>query len=134
MFIMASKRGKIGSQFVNNVDMNKVCNDFLAFYYNTWRTNVPQLIASPIWKPHSKINIDGSQLTPQQTIQFHQNLQGAHFEKISHQFVPDGSRRMDIMVKGRVSKNGHTKIFVQCFALVELKGSYFIKSTQFYFI
>ena len=125
---------KSGDQFVNKTDMNKICNDFLNFYYNTWRLNVQQLITSPIWKPHSKINIEGRAMPPHEAVQFHQNFQGAVFEKISHQFVPDGSRRLDIMVKGRISKGGHSKIFVQCFALVELKGSFFIKSTQFYFI
>ena len=131
---MANRMKKSGDQFVNKVDMGKTCDDFLIFYYNTWRLNVQQLITSPIWKQNTKINLEGRSLTPQETVQFHQNFQGAIFEKISHQFVPDGSRRLDIMVKGRITKGNQSKFFVQSFALVELKGTFYIKSTQFYFI
>jgi hypothetical protein len=129
-----SQKKTSGDQFVNKVDMKQVCNNFLKFYYNTWSTNVPQLVSSPIWKHHTKININGNSVTPQQAVQFHQNFQGAVFDSFSHQFIPDGSRRLDILVKGRISKSGHSKVFVQSFALVELKGNFFIKSTQFYFI
>ena len=131
---MASKRGKNGSQFVNNVDINKVCNDFLHFYYKNWMENVDLLFKNQIWKPFTKINIDDKSLTPQQTIQFHKNLQGGIFERISYQFVPDGSRRLDIMVKGKITKSGITKFIIQSFALVEIKGNFYLKYTQIYFI
>lgn len=129
-----SESKKKGNQFLNKVDMSKISNDFIISYYNTWKNDVHKLVTSPIWKTNTKVNLDGKNLTPQETVYFHQNLQNAHFENIHHQYVSDGSRRLDIMVKGKVSKGGHYKIFVQTFALVELKGTFYIKSTQFFFI
>lgn len=131
---MASKRGKKGSQFVNNVDMEKVCSNFLVFYYKNWMVNVDLLFKNPIWKPFTKINIDGKSMSPQDTIRFHKNLQGGKFEKISYQFVPDGSRRLDIMMKGKITKSGISKFIIQSFALIEIKGQFYLKSTQIYFI
>ena len=132
---MASgRKKKSGDQFVNNVDMNQICNNFIEFYYKNWMTNVRGLVQSPIWKPYTKVNVDGTSLLPQQTVQYLTNLQGSKFELISKQFVPDGSRRLDIMIKGKITKNSITKFIIQSFALIEIKGQFYLKSTQIYFI
>jgi len=130
---MAKKITK-GDQFVNKADLGKVTDDFIKFYYSNWMMNVNALFAHPMWKNYTYINVEGSKLNPQQTIQYHKGFQGSHFQMEGYQFVPDGSRRVDIMVKGKMTKGGITKTLVQTFALVEVKGSFYLKSTQIYFI
>ena len=130
---MAKKITK-GDQFVNKANLSKICEDFTKFYYNTWVTDVSKLFTNKIWKSYTFINVEGTKLTPQQTVEYHKKFQGSRFEMIGYQFVPDGSRRIDILSKGRMTKYGITKILVQTFALIEIKGSFYLKSSQIYFI
>jgi len=129
-----SKKVTKGDQFVNKANLGKVTDDFIKFYYNNWMTNVNALFAHPMWKNYTFINVEGSKLTPQQTIQYHKGFEKCHFQMGGYQFVPDGSRRVDIMAKGKMTKGGITKTLVQTFALIEVKGSFYLKSTQIYFI
>lgn len=131
---MSMKKRTKGDQFVNKVDMNKICIDFITFYYTTLQNNCDELLNSPLWKPYTKMNIDGMSCNFDLIVKFHKNLVGSNIEIISHQFVPDGSRRLDIMVKGKITKNYENKMFVQSFALIEYKKTFFIKLIQFYFI
>lgn len=129
-----SKKPTKGDQFINKNDLNKITNDFINFYYKNWMENTNILFANPIWKPYTKINVDGVSLNPQQTVQFHKNLEKGSFKLDKYQFVPDGSRRIDIMVKGVMTKKGISKNIVQVFALVEVKKQFYLKSMQIFII
>jgi len=130
---MAKKLTK-GDQFINKANLSKITDDFIRFYYNTWVTDVSRLFTNKIWKSYTYINVDGKKLTPEQTVSFHKKFQGCHFQMVSYQFVPDGSRRIDILSKGKMTKGGITKFIIQTFALIEIKGNFYLKSTQIYFI
>ena len=123
-----------GDQFVNTANLKKVTNDFIKFYYSNLITNVDALLSHPMWKSFTFINVEGSKLSPKQTIQYYKGFEGSHYQIEGYQFVPDGSRRVDIMAKGKMTKGGITKTLVQTFALIEVKGSFYLKSTQIYFI
>lgn len=123
-----------GDQFVNKVDLNKITLDFITFYYNTWINNVDKLFSHQMWKSYTVINIEGTKLNPHDTVQYFKRFQGATFSVESYQFAPDGSRRLDIMVKGIMTQSGITKTLVQTFALIEIKGEFYLKSTQIYFV
>lgn len=123
-----------GEQFVNKVDLNKITSDFINFYYNCWITNVDALFAHQIWCAYTVVNIEGTKLNPQETVQYFKKFQGAQFKLDSYQFAPGGSRRIDIMSKGKMTMSGITKTIIQTFALIELKDTFKLKSTQIYFV
>ncbi|ADO67510.1 hypothetical protein crov476 [Cafeteria roenbergensis virus] len=131
--IKRSKQTK-GDQFVNKVDLKKITHDFITFYYNTWINDVNKLFSHPMWKSYTIINIEGTKLNPLETVQYFKRFEGATFSIENYQYAPDGSRRIDIMSKGIMTQSGITKTLVQTFALIEIKGDFYLKSTQIYFV
>lgn len=124
------KKPNNGEQLVNKKDLNLICTEFINFYYKKITENLDELFNNNLWKSYSIVNLDGCNLEHLDFINFCNNFLGKEINILSYQFVPDGSRRLDIMVKCSVDEN----IFVQNFALVEVKENFYIKSTQIYFI
>lgn len=134
---MSTRKVTNGDQLVNKInkiDLEKICNNFINNYYNFWVTDVNKLLTSKMWKSFTKFCIEGKNVTPEEAIVFHQKLSGCKFKLLNKQFIPDGSRRLDIMVKGLFFKNQLNQGIVQTFALVEIKDTFYIKSTQIFLI
>lgn len=131
---MAARKTTSGDQFVNKVDLNQICNNFITNYYNFWVTDINKLLSSDMWKPHTKFSIEGKNVSAQEAVLFHHKLTGCTFKLLNKQFIPDGSRRLDIMVKGLFTKNNLSQQLVQTFALIEVRGTFYIKSTQIFLI
>lgn len=131
---MAARIKTSGDQFVNKVNLDEFCNNFINNYYSFWVTDVNKLLGSDMWKYYTKFSIEGKIVSSQEAVLFHKRLSDCTFKLLNKQYIPDGSRRMDIMVKGQFSKNGLSQIIVQTFALIEVKGKFTIKSTQIFLI
>jgi len=123
-----------GEQIVNKLDLNKVVIDFIKFFFESWTSDVNKIISSDMIKQHTKINIDSQILNIQQFFQFLKTFEHSHFHLDKFQFVPDGARRIDINIKVNITKNSISKFFIINIALVEIKGQFYIKYIQAFFI
>lgn len=123
-----------GEQLVNKVDLNKITIDFIKFYYGKWMESCDDIIASNMFKPNTKINIDGKTFNLPEFYSFLKTFEKSNYRMESYQFVPDGGRRVDIMTKGILTKDSIKKTMIQNIALIECRGGFYIRSTQIYFI
>ena len=117
-------------QTLETVDIKQVVNNFITFYYKSWMEDVVKLLSSPLWKEYTIFNFNDKKLSSEEIIKFHEELKGNQFELISCQFIPDGSRRIDILITGKIFNDKHSKVIVQTFALLEIKKDFYIKSSQ----
>lgn len=123
-----------GDQVVNKADLNQIKDQFINFYYQNWFSNVASLFQSPIWKSYTKMMVDNVTLNPHQIINWHTNLSKGNFKIDRSQFIPDGGRRMDIMVQGTMTLAHESKKMIQNFVIIENGGKWWIKSILVYFI
>ena len=120
----------IMSKKINFEDITKV---FVNFYYENWMKNCDALFSSCLWKHFTKFQVNNIEIPLEQIKLWHQNLSDSSFELIRYQYVIDGSRRIDLMVQAKISKNNVTKNLNQHFSLLEHSGQWWIKSNMIYF-
>jgi hypothetical protein len=129
-----------GDQLTNKADLNKVTNDFIKYYYTKWIENLDELFSSGIFTPKTFYNVNGEQLDNESIIAFHNSFCESKINIDSSQFNPDGSRRIDILVKGHFisimeeTEEDVIQHFVQTFGIIENKGFFFIKNSNFIFL
>ena len=126
-----------GDQLTNKADLNKITNDFTEYYYTKWMENLDDLFSSGIFTSKTFYNVNGEQLDNEAIIAFHNTFIGYKINIDTIQFNPDGSRRIDILVKGHfisVESPEEPQHFVQTFGIIENKGNFFIKNSNFLFL
>jgi len=123
-----------GDQVVNKVNLDVIKDQFMNFYYQNWFSDVTILFQSPIWKPYTKMMVNNVSMNSTEIIRWHTLFCKGHFKIEKSQYVPDGSRRMDIMVQGALTVGSETKIMIQNFVIIENGGKWWIKSILIFFI
>jgi len=129
-----------GDQLTNKADLNKITNDFIEYYYTKWMENLDELFSSGIFTPKTFYNVNGEHLDNESIIAFHNSFCESKINIDSSQFNPDGSRRIDILVKGHFvsiveeTEEDVIQHFVQTFGIIENKGFFFIKNSNFIFL
>ena len=131
---MASEKNTSGLQFVNVADLGKVCEEFINFYYGN--INSPDtLFESGIFTPKTIFNVNGDIIDNDKIIEFITSISHFTFTINHFQLIPDGSRRMDILVKALYTDTeGNEQHFTQTFGLIERKGSFFVKNSNIMFL
>jgi len=123
-----------GDQVVNKVDLNLIKEQFISFYYQNWFSNVSGLFQSPIWKSYTKMMVDNVEMNSHQIVSWHNTFSKGGFKIDRSQFIPDGARRMDIMVQGTMTLGTESRKMIQNFVILENGGNWWIKSILVYFI
>jgi hypothetical protein len=117
----------------SKINFEEITRVFVNFYYENWMKNCPNLFSSCLWKHFTKMKVDNVELGITDIKSWHENFKDASFELIRYQYVLDGTRRIELMVQGKISKNNLTKIINQNFSLLEHSGQWWIKSILIFF-
>lgn len=122
-----------GDQFVNKADLSTVCKEFIDFYYSN--LNTPDtLFSSGIFTPKTIFNVNGEIIDNDKIVAFITSSSSYVFNVNHFQLNPDGSRRMDILVKASYKNLDGEQHFIQTFGLIECKKSFFIKNSHIIFL
>jgi len=106
-----------GTNIVNKIDYKKLVNEFLTFFYSSWKDkniNITKIINEHTRFLHQKNIYKGEDVI---RLLFSTNQNTINFEIVHTDALEDGSRKIQIMVLGFVEQNGIKYRLAQDFTL-----------------
>ena len=121
-----------GYNINNKIDISKVVNDFIEYYFSNI-TTPEQIIIDGVIKEYTTIKFDNDKYTGDNLLlflnQFSQNYTNFGIKKIN--FLESGSRRIDIIIIGDMKNVDFEVSFCQSFVLCNHSDTWFIKNSIF---
>lgn len=121
-----------GDQVNKTEDYDVIVDEFLKFYYTGWVSKTEDFISSNIFEK-TLLNYNNDEIRGDIVREF-LLMPLESVDMIDVSYIPDGSRRININVKGVLSVDTKSKNFVQTFLLCEQKKSWYVKLMHFMFI
>lgn len=128
---MVRGKKKCNTNVMEYMNPQKVAEDFIKYYYHTWTTNPMELRYRDIIRPHSKLVHQKTEHYGDMIMQVLVGLskENIRLSDIKYQATNGGSRRVDILVTGKISIKGVQKIFCQNFILCYAQTGWYIQNT-----
>lgn len=122
---------KVGSNILQKIDYKQIVQEFTNFYYTKLTSNPMELFTIGIINEHTRFNLNGTILKHHEIYPELNNMSFGSPLVIkidSTNSMDSGSRRIDILVNGTMTKGLITKHFTQSF-LLAYKDSWKIQNS-----
>jgi len=112
---------KSGDNIIQKIDYQLLAKQFVDFFYNKWITNPNDFISNGLFFEKSKMNINNKILVGIEIINemiLIQNNSDLMIKYDNISALDSGSRRIDIMVNGKMNKSNVNYNFTQYFLII----------------
>lgn len=118
-----------GTNIVNKIDYQKLANEFLVFFYTSWKDksiNIINIVNGYTRMSYQKTIYKGEDVIK---LLFSLNTSGMIFEIVDTNAMDDGSRKIQIMVNGFVEQGGVKYRLSQDFTITFQNDSWKIQNS-----
>jgi hypothetical protein len=118
-----------GTNIVNKIDYQKLANEFLVFFYSSWKDKSVNIVN--IINGYTRISYQKNIYKGEDVIKllFSLNTSGMVFEIVDTNAMDDGSRKIQIMVNGFVEQAGVKYRLSQDFTITFQNDSWKIQNS-----
>ncbi len=122
-----------GDQINQKVDIIKVGNDFINYFYNNW-LNDPSALVNTVIKNHTRLKFSNCVYQGEDLLKFLilTKEKGISFQIANVEIMDSGARRADILVTGKVRESHNTNEllnYCQYFTIANIKDGWFIHNS-----
>jgi len=129
MDINSTIKKKTGTNIVNKIDYQQLANEFLVFFYTSWKDQNVNIIN--IINCYTRISYQKNIYKGEDIIKllFSLNQTGMNFEIIDTNAMEDGSRKIQIMVNGFIEQGGIKYRLAQDFTITYQNASWKLQNS-----